>query len=177
MEITELEEKLARSINILKDDLNGIQIGQVSEKMLKNITIHYEEGRKANIFEVATIRVHNQNSLIIKPFMHEDQNLIEKSIANAGLGINTSKQGHEILATFPPITTERREEIAKSIAEYGHNTKQTGRDIRHNYLKANPTSTKEEKLKQDKTISDIIDKFNKEVEIIVKQKQESIKKI
>lgn len=177
MEIKELEEKLESTLKVLKEDLNGIQVGQVSEKMLKNVTLSFENGVKNNIFELATIRVHGTNTLIVKPFIHEDLAIIEKGISHAGLGVNTGKQGHEIIVTFPPITTERREQLAKSVTEYGNKSKQSGRDIRHNYLKNNKTNTKEDQLKIEKELKPYMDKFNDEIEKLIKQKQDNLIKI
>lgn len=177
MEIQELQAKLSATLGVLKEDLNGVQAGQVSEKMLKNVSVAYEDGRKQSLLEVAAVRVANSSSLLVKPFMSEESSLIEKSIANAGLGVNTGKQGVEILVSFPPITTERRDQLAKLVVEYGNKAKQSGRDIRHNYLKENKGNTKEEQVKIEKELSPHIDKFNKEVDGIIKQKQESLMKI
>lgn len=177
MEIKELEEKLHSTLNVLKEDLNGIQVGQVSEKMLKNISIAYEDGRRHSLLEVSTVRVQGINNLIVKPFLHEDVALLERTIANSGLGVNTGRQGEEILVTFPPITTERRESLAKSIVEYGNKAKQSSRDIRHNYLKENKAKTKEEQIKIEKEVSPHMEAFNKEVDNLIKTKQEHIKKI
>lgn len=177
MEIRDLEEKLKATLKVFKEDLNGIQAGQVSEKMIKNITICYEDGRKHGIMEVATVRVNSSNTLIVKPFTKNELGLIEKSIANGGLGVNTSKQGEEILITFPPLTSERREQLAKLVTEYANKAKQSSRDIRHAYLKENKGNTKEEQVKIEKEIKPQMDKFNDEVDSISKTKQDTLKKL
>ncbi|WP_342262090.1 ribosome-recycling factor [Alphaproteobacteria bacterium endosymbiont of Tiliacea citrago] len=177
MEIQELEEKLKSTLFVLKEDLNGVQAGQVSEKMLKNVFVCYEDGRKNCVLEVASVRVQNSSNLLVKPFMHEDLAIIEKSIANSGLGVNTGKQGHEVLVTFPPVTTKRREELSKLVVEYGNKSKLSGRDIRHNYLKDNKAKTKEEQVKIEKQLMPHMENFNKEVDRLIKDKQESLMKL
>lgn len=177
MEISDLNEKMKKTINVLKEDLNGIQANKVSDTILKNIIVQFEDGRKQSIISMSVIRIVNNKTLAVKPYNKEDLNILEKTLAFAKLNASIGRQEHEVIITFPDLTTQRREELKKLINEFALKAKNSIRDLRNAYLKANKTNSKEENIKIEKDIQKHIDNANNEVDKIKESKQNDLNKI
>lgn len=173
MELKILEEKLQKSINVLLEDLSKIHAGRVSSALLKPIVIIDNDGHKHNAMEIGLVRTINARTLGIKPWQKEHIQAIEKAMRASNLGINTMVVDGEIQLSFPELTQERRAELAKSINTFSTNTKNSLRAIRHDFIKENKKSTKEEEIKFEKDIQKIMDKFNATIDdhIVKKQKE------
>lgn len=175
MELKELENKFSKTIAIFKEELSQIQAQKVSATMLKNVFVVYENGAKKSVIEISAIRNIGALTLAIKPYESSDTSLIEKALTKH-LNLNPSKKDDEIYAIFPPLSEERRKELAKMILTYSNNAKQSIRNVRQDYIKANPTNSKEEEKKQKDSIQKILDKFNNEIDDITKNKQQELMK-
>lgn len=177
MDITELNEKIKKTLDVFKDNLNGIQANKVSDTILKNVMIQFEDGRKQSLISVSVIKVVNNKTLALKPYSHTDLNVIEKSISNARLNASIGRQDNEIIITFPDLTAERREELKKIINEFALNAKNAIRDIRNNYLSKNKANSKEENIKVEKEITPLIKKANDDIDNLKNIKNKDLEKI
>jgi len=174
MEFKELEEKFKKNIEHLKEELSSVQAQKATPILLKNIIVKFDDGRKNNILEIAAVRNINNMTLGIKPYDKSSTKAIEKALTNADLGTHPAMKDDEIYLIFPDITTERRKELAKSIVNFANHAKLLIRTARHDYIKQNKKSNKEEEVRQEKEIQKIIDKVNKQIDEIIEKKQKEI---
>ncbi len=174
MELKELEEKFQKSVNILIEDLSTIHASRVAPAILKPLVIIDDQGNKHSAMEIGIVRVVNNRTLAIKPWMPENIPCIEKAIRASNLGINPMTIDGEVHLHFPELTQERRKEIAKSINTFATNTKNALRAIRHDFIKEHKKPSKEEEVKFEKDIQKIIDKFNATIDGHVDKKQKEI---
>lgn len=174
MDLKQFEEKLQKSLDVLIDDLSKIHAGRVSPTQLKPIIVQTENGGRQGVMELALVRVVNQKALAVKPWDAAELPHIEKAIRAANLGVNPVISDGEVHVVFPDLTQDRRKELAKSVSTYGVNTKNALRSVRHDYLKENKKSSKEEEVKQEKDIQKIMDKFNNMIDDYIAKKQKDI---
>ncbi len=172
-----LENKIEKTLNLFIEDLNNIQANKVSVNILKQIAVTDEEGHKINLLEIGLARTINNTTLGIKPWDSSQNQIIEKALKKANIGANIGSAEGEIQIIFPALTEERRKEIAKSLTTFALNTKNSIRNIRHDFLKDNKPNSKEEEIKLNKEVQKIIDKFNDKIDELTEKKQKEIMKI
>ena len=168
-----LEEKIAKSISYLKDNLNTIRAGRANPALLDKVTVDYY-GTPTPLKAIANIAVPDPRSLMITPFDPKSLSDIEKAINIANIGINPSNDGKIIRLQIPSLTEDRRKELNKLVKKYGEDAKIA---IRNERRDANERLKKQEKdgditeddLKNDeklvqKTTNDAISEIDKIIE-------------
>ncbi|MEN8906962.1 MAG: ribosome recycling factor [Clostridiales bacterium] len=146
------EEKMAKSINSLNDNLSRIRAGRANPAVLERISVDYY-GVPTPINQVANISIPEARVILIQPW---DSNLvkdIEKSIQKSDIGINPNSDGKVLRLIFPPLTEERRKELTKVVKKEGEDSKIAIRSVRRDAI----AHFKKEKKKSDITEDDLKD--------------------
>ena len=163
-----LEERIARSIELLKEDLNTVRAGRANAAMLDKVSVEYY-GMATPLKNLANISVPEPRTLLISPFDPKSISGIEKAINIANIGINPIDDGVSIRLNFPAPTEERRKALAKDVSKMAEEAKVGIRNIRRNAnddakkLKDEGVSEDEVKLLTDK-IQEITDKYVKKID-------------
>ncbi|MCQ2565585.1 MAG: ribosome recycling factor [Clostridia bacterium] len=144
MEKAFYEEKITKTLSVLKEELNSVRAGRANAALLDQITVDYY-GTACPIKNIANISVPDARTLMITPFDPSTVKLIEKSILASSLGINPSNDGKNIRLVIPVVTEERRKELTKVIKKMGEDAKVAVRNVRRD---ANDQLKKEEKASQ-----------------------------
>lgn len=177
-----LEEKMKKSISVLKEELNTVRAGRANPALLDKITVDYY-GSPTPLKNISNISVPDPRSLMISPFDPKSIHDIEKAINIANLGINPSNDGKVIRLVIPAVTEERRKELIKVIKKYGEDTKVA---IRNERRDVNDELKKQEKageLTEDdlkKALEDVqkkTDKTIKDIDQIVVDKEKEIMEV
>ena len=176
------EEKMAKTISVLKQDLNSVRAGRANAALLDQITVDYY-GSPTPLKNIANIAVPDPRSLLIAPFDPSSLKTIEKAILASDLGINPSNDGRNIRLVIPVVTEERRKELTKLITKMGEESKVAIRNCRR---EANELLKKQEKdgelteddLKDDlDEIQKLTDKAMKEVDGVLATKEKELMEI
>jgi ribosome recycling factor len=117
-----LEEKMKKSISVLKEELNTVRAGRANPALLDQIKVDYY-GSPTPLKNISNISVPDPRTLMISPFDPKSIHDIEKAINVANLGINPSNDGKVIRLVIPAVTEERRKELIKVIKKYGEDAK------------------------------------------------------
>jgi len=177
-----LEEKMKKSVSILKEELNTVRAGRANPALLDKILVDYY-GSPTPLRNIANISVPDPRSLLISPFDPKSINNIEKAINMANLGINPSNDGKVIRLVIPAVTEERRKELIKVVKKFGEDAKVA---IRNERRDANDELKKQEKageLTEDdlkKALDDVqkkTDKAIKEIDQIIAEKEKEIMEV
>lgn len=107
-----LEEKMEKTLNVLKDELNHIRAGRANPMILDRVKVNYY-GSETPIKQLASISVPEPRILQIQPYDTSILKDIEKAIQIADLGINPSNDGKLIRMVIPMLTEERRKDLQK----------------------------------------------------------------
>lgn len=112
--LTKAGKMMGDSISSLQDRLDKIRAGRANPKLLDDIRVEYY-GNLTPLKNVATVTVPDARTMIITPWEKKILKDIEKAVIDSSLGITPSNNGENIRITIPPLTGERRKELAKQV--------------------------------------------------------------
>ena len=177
-----LEEKMTKTINVLKEDLSGIRAGRANPSVLDKITVDYY-GNQTPLNQVGNISVPEARTILIQPWEASLLKEIEKAIQKSELGINPTNDGKVIRLSFPQLTEERRKLLKKEVEKKGEDAKIAIRSIRRDAVDAAKADKKTGDLTEDdlkdveKKIQNSTDKFINEVDKVIELKSKEIMEI
>ena len=132
------------------------------------------------INQLAAVSVSEARTLVIQPYDKSTLKSIEKAIQASDIGINPNNDGTVLRLLFPPLTEERRKDLAKSIAKMGEESKVAIRSIRRDANDSFKKLAKEEDVSEDeiKQLEDqaqkMTDKYIADVDRAVEAKTKEI---
>jgi len=173
------EEKMAKTLSVLREDLNTVRAGRANPALLDQVKVDYY-GSPTPLKQLCNIQVPDPRTILVIPFDPKSVGLIEKAIQAANIGINPSNDGKNIRLVIPPLTEERRVELTKTIKKMGEESKVAVRNLRRD---VNDTIKKDEKdgnLTEDDVksaldeIQKLTDKCIKDIDGIVADKSKEL---
>ncbi|MBE7012340.1 MAG: ribosome recycling factor [Ruminococcaceae bacterium] len=176
------EIKMDKAVAALNNDFAAIRAGRANPAILDKITVEYY-GSPTPLVQVGTISVPEPRSIVIQPWDGSILNDIEKAILKSDLGLTPNNDGKCIRLNFPPLTEERRKELAKSISKRGEEAKVAVRGVRRDTLEGFKKQKKDGELTEDDLkgletdIQKLTDKFVKEIDTIVANKEKEIMEV
>ncbi len=177
-----LEQRIIKRVNYLENDFAAIRAGRANPSVLDKVTIDYY-GVPTQINQIAAVSVTEARTLTVQPWDASALKLIEKAILTSDVGINPQNDGKLIRLNFPPLTEDRRKEIAKDIGKMAEETKVSVRNVRRDAMddlkalkKSNEITEDDQKI-GEKKIQDITDKYIKNIEAMADKKQKEIMEI
>lgn len=177
-QLEEAKMMMDEAIEHLDRELLKIRTGTASPAMLNGLLVSYY-GAKSPIQQVASIGTADSRTLTIKPFDKSAMGDIERAIFEANLGVTPMNDGEMIRINIPPLTTERRQQLAKQVKAEGETAKISIRNARHDAMKAVKDEVKNGypedagKRKEDE-VQGWVNSYNKKVETIVENKEKDV---
>jgi ribosome recycling factor len=113
----EIEEKMMKAIQVLKENLAGLRAGRANPAILDKITVDYY-GVPTPINQLGSISVPEARVIVIQPWEPKILKDVEKAIQKSDIGINPNNDGKVIRLIFPVLTEERRKELTKSVKKH-----------------------------------------------------------
>jgi len=171
--------RMGKSIDSLRHTLTTIRTGRATPALLDGIKVK-AWGSDTPLNQVASISVSEGRTLVISLF---DKNLIkeaEKAIFASDLGLTPTTIGSTIRLNLPPLTEERRRELAKSVSREGEDCKVAIRNVRRDANQEISKRLKDKTLSEDderraqEDIQKITDKAIKDVDEVVKVKEQEL---
>jgi len=172
-------ERMKKSIIALKDELNTIRTGRASASLFDKIRVDYY-GDKSTLSQVATISIPEARLVVIQPWDKGLIGEIEKAIQKSELSLNPSNDGKVIRIAIPPLTEERRKELAKQAKNQAEQSRVAIRNIRRDGNEELKKLQKDGLMTEDglKTVEDELqkstDKFIQEINKILEEKEKEI---
>ena len=173
------EEKMTKTISVLREELAAIRAGRANPAVLDKLEVDYY-GVPTRINQLAAVSVSEARTLVIQPYDKSTLKSIEKAIQASDIGINPNNDGTVLRLLFPPLTEERRKDLAKSIAKMGEESKVAIRSIRRDANDAYKKLKKEEDVSEDEIkeledkVQKLTDKYIKDVDAAVEAKGKEI---
>ena len=173
------QTRMGKSIESLKHDLTRIRTGRASTALVDNIKVPYY-GSDMPLNQVASVALGDSRSIIITPFEKSLVAVIEKALMASDIGITPTTAGTVIRLNMPPLTEERRRELAKHVGHEGENAKIAIRNIRRDALQQVKDLLKEKLITEDEDrrvddeIQKLTDRAVKDVDVVVKAKEEEL---
>lgn len=129
-----VKQDMDAAVKHLDHAFQRIRAGRASTAMVQDVMVEYY-GAMTPINQVANVSVPDAMTISIQPWDRTAINAIEKAIINSNLGFAPSNNGENIILNVPPLTEERRKELAKQAKVEAENTKVTVRNARQDGLK------------------------------------------
>ncbi len=178
----EFEEKMQKSVSGFEKELSTIRAGRANPAVLDKITVDYY-GSPTQISGVASVSLPDARTILIAPWDMSLLKQIEKAILASDLGIVPQNDGKSLRIAFPPLTEDRRKDIAKQIQKMTEDAKVSIRNIRRDAndkckdMKKKSEMTEDEQKASEKQIQDLTDKYTKNLEKICADKEKEIMSI
>ena len=173
------EDKMEKTIDVLKEDFMQIRAGRANPHVLDKIKVDYY-GSLTPLQQVGNVSVPEPRMILIQPWEKSLLKEIEKAINMSELGINPTNDGTSIRLIFPELTEDRRKELAKDIKKKGEAAKVAIRNIRRDAIDAVKKLEKAGEITEDdvKTgdtkIQKLTDKAIENIESTVENKSKEI---
>jgi len=131
--IKDLDERMAKTVNVLREDLMSIRTGRASPALVDKLEIDYY-GTPTPLQQIAAITVPEAQQILIKPYSPSDVEAIEKSIISSDLGLSPSNDGQQIRLTIPALTEDRRRDLTKMVSKRAEEARISARNIRRDII-------------------------------------------
>ena len=180
--LKDAEQRMQKSIESMVLILAKVRTGRASPALIQHLSIDYY-GTPTPINQVANVTVQDARTLAVQPWEKPMVPLIEKAIMESDLGLNPMTAGETIRIPLPPLTEERRKEMAKTVGAEGENGKISIRNIRRDanatvkeLLKDKEISEDDDKRAHD-LIQKLTDQYIVKVDGVVNEKEAEIMKV
>lgn len=169
------EEKMQNAIITMEERFLNVRAGRANPSMLDKVTVDYY-GVATPIKSLANISVPEARQLMIKPFDKSILGHIEKAIFEANLGVTPNNNGECIFIIIPPLTEDRRKELVKEVKQLAEDAKIHLRNIRQdaNKMIASLKLPEDEEKRGNEEVQELINKYNKEIESKLKEKEKDL---
>jgi ribosome recycling factor len=146
--VKQLNDSIKRTIDALKQQMTKIRTGRANAAMLDGVRVDYY-GTPTPLAQCAAIAVPEPRLITIKPWDKSILKDIEKAIQQANLGLNPQNDGEVIRLPIPPLTEQRRKEIAKQVRATGEEHKVAIRNERRDANEKLKTLLKDKVITED----------------------------
>jgi len=121
------------SLNNLVNELKGIRTGRATPSFLEHVTVE-AYGSMMPISQVGSVSAQDAKLLVVQVWDRGLVSSVEKAINISDLGVNASADGQLVRVPIPPLSEERRKELAKLASKYAEQTKIVIRNIRRDAI-------------------------------------------
>ena len=179
--VSSAEENMKKSVDVVRKEFASLRAGRATPALLDKIVVSYY-GTPTPLNQLANISVPEARMLVIQPWDKSATPEIERAILKSDIGITPSSDGTVIRLTIPQLTQERRTELVKVIkkkAEEGRVAiRNIRRDINDNLKAKQKEGVPEDEVKRGQDdLQKITDKYIKEIDELVKTKEQEIMQV
>ncbi|HKC62121.1 MAG TPA: ribosome recycling factor [Pyrinomonadaceae bacterium] len=145
--IKEVRPRMESAVEDAKRKLGTVRTGRAAVNLLDNVMVEYY-GTPTPLNQMASVHVPEPQMLTVQPWDQTQLGAIEKAIRAADLGLNPSNDGKLVRIPIPPLTEERRKQLAKQVHEIAEEHRTAIRNIRRD------ANDRLKKMLKEKTISE-----------------------
>ena len=145
---TDLERRMAGSVDALKSDLAGLRTGRASTNLLDPVTVDVY-GAQMPLNQVATVSAPEPRMLTVQVWDKSNVGPVDKAIRSAGLGLNPIVDGQNVRLPIPDLTEERRKELAKLAGQYAEKARIAARNVRRDGMDSLKADEKKGEISED----------------------------
>lgn len=172
------KEEMDGALDHLKSELLKIRAGKASPSMLNGIMVNYY-GNPTPLAQVANLGTPDSRTITIQPWEKNMLGPIEKSIFEANLGLTPMNDGEFVRITIPPLTEDRRKQMAKQAKAYGEDAKVSLRNSRHKMIDFVKKEVKEgypedAGKRKETEVQDLVNSYSKTVDNVIEAKEKDI---
>ncbi|KAI8336934.1 ribosome recycling factor domain-containing protein [Chlamydoabsidia padenii] len=172
-----INSKFGQAINALKEQFNALRIGRANPALLDPVRVHIDDVNFL-LRDLAQVTIRDPQTLLVTVHDSEYQAIVDKSIRESGLNLNPVLDSKVIRVPIPKPTKESRDKMAKVASQAAEQIKSRVRLIRQDGMKQlktdAKTQSKDDVKKMEKLVQTMTDKYNKEIDDLLKLKLKEI---
>jgi len=172
-------ERMKKSIEALKHELAKIRTGRAHPSLLEHVHVNYY-GNDVPLSQVANVTAEDARTLAITPWERNMIQPIEKAIMTSDLGLNPNTTGPVIRVPLPPLTEQRRKDLAKVARGEAENGRVAVRNIRRDANSELKAALKDKQISEDESkrgedlIQKLTDQHIKEIDGLLEEKEKDL---
>ena len=180
--LKQAEEKMAKAIEVTREEFAGFRTGRASPALLQKITVDYY-GAPTPMQQLALFSVPESRMLVIHPYDRNAISSIEKAILTSDLGLNPSNDGAVIRLSFPQLTEERRRDLIRLVKDRAEHGRVAIRNVRRHAKEEIDKDMKDGKVSEDdghraeKELQKLTDRFVTEIDHMLERKEHELSEV
>jgi ribosome recycling factor len=177
--VKDTSARMERSIEAYRKELGKVRTGRASFSLLDGVKVDYY-GTPTPLQQVGTLSVPESRMITVTPWDTKLIGPIEKAIQGSGLGLNPSSDGKTVRIPIPPLTEERRRELAKVVRKMAEDARVAVRNVRREAIEKLKDREKKKEISEDvvkrgqERIQKETDAHVKKIDEILKSKEQEI---
>jgi ribosome recycling factor len=180
--LSKYRDRMDKAIASLKDEFASLRTGRASSSLLDQVMVE-AYGSTVPLNQVAAVSVPEPRSISVSIWDRGMVVSVEKAIRNAGLGLNPVVDGQSLRVPIPPLTEERRKDLAKLAGKYAEQQKVAIRNVRRDAnddlkkAEKDSTITQDEQRRMEGEVQKFTDEAIKRVDEALKTKEQEIMQV
>ncbi|PIF00883.1 MAG: ribosome recycling factor [Maribacter sp.] len=173
------KESMDAAIIHLQKEFIKIRAGKANPSMLSSVMVDYY-GSQTPLSQVSNINTPDARTLSVQPWEKSMLHEIEKAIMNANLGFNPMNNGEMVIINVPPLTEERRIQLAKQAKAEAEHAKVGVRNARQEakkHIRELHDASEDLKKNAETDIQELTDKYIEKIDALLSVKEEEIMKV
>jgi ribosome recycling factor len=177
--LLDCEEHMEKAVEHLRHELRGIRTGRASPALVENIKVDYY-GSPTDLRAIAAISVPEATQILIKPFSPQDLKAIEKAVNDSKIGLTPHSDGKQLRLILPPLSQERRLQLAGQCKGFAEEAKVRIRNARRDSNKIADTEEKGGVMTEDEAkgakdqIQELTKTYEAKVDELIEHKKKEI---
>lgn len=177
--VTQTDDKMKKSIEVLKHDLTAVRTGKASPALLDSIKVD-AYGSPMGLAQVASISAPQPRLLVVQPWDKSLLSAVLKAIQKSDLGLNPADDGELIKVPIPALTEDRRHDLVKRVKKLAEDGRVSVRNLRREANEELKKRTKDDHVSEDDErrlqaeIQKLTDKHIASMDEIVSKKEKEI---
>ncbi len=181
-DLNNYRDRMDKAVTALKEEFTTLRTGRASSALLDHIHVD-AYGSSMPLNQVAGVTVPDPRSLMVNVWDKGVVVSVEKAIRSSGLGLNPVVEGQNLRIPIPPLTEERRRDIAKLAGKYAEQQRIAVRNVRHHAMDDLKKSEKDGGITQDEhrrmhdDVQKMTDEAIKRIDDALKTKEQEIMQV
>ena len=177
--LEDIQKRMNKAIAALEAELAKVRVGRAHPSLLDHLDVEYY-GSQVPLKQVCNVRVEDAVTLLLEVWEKPMAEVVAKAVAQSDLGLNPAVQGMVVRITMPPMTQERRQEVARVVHRHGESAKVALRNIRRDANQHTKGDLKQKALLEDQEkklntdIQKLTDAHVKQVDEIIAAKEKDL---
>jgi len=179
VKLSDVESKMQKAIEATQNNFNTIRTGRASTSLLDRVMVEYY-GSPTPLKSLANVNTPDASTILIQPFDRGTMALIERAISDSDVGLTPNNDGSSIRLNIPPLTSDRRKELNKTVAKLAEEGKVAIRNVRRDAIDSIRKQEKAKEISEDESkhlqaqVDKATDKFTRKTDQILAEKEKEI---
>ncbi len=146
--LNDCKTRMNKALESLDREFSKLRTGRASTSLVEDLSVEYY-GTPTPLQQIASVSVPDSRTVAIQPWDRNAFSAVEKAIQKSDLGLNPVNDGKIIRINIPPLTEERRKDLAKVAKRYTEEARVAVRNVRRDANEALKKKAKDKAITED----------------------------